>query len=184
MSRPPRLVTDHHLVGRIPLLALACAFVCLAVNTAPAFAAIDGSLVPSMASPGDWIQLTTVTYADPSVYASVAAGGPDPVFLQPADPASTGNACDTPVGSMTWTDGIGTLRFQVPEVSAGTYWILAMVQDECWRFGGGTGVLTPTVLPGGDRGASPVLLGSLGAIVVAVLIGGAMVLRRGGRSRG
>jgi hypothetical protein len=154
----------------------------LATGVAPVLAAVNGRLEPGSARPGEWVELTTVDGGDPNVYAPIAAAGPLPVFLQRAATQSAGNGCDTPVGSMTWADGLGTLRFQVPPVDPGTYWILAAVQGGCWRFGDGAGVLTLTVLPSAGGGVSLLIL--VGAIVGgAAMVVAAILLVRHSRPR-
>jgi hypothetical protein len=174
-------MSPHRPVARALVLAVACALALLAAEAAPALAAILGSLAPPTARPGDWVELTTDTDGgDTNLYASIAAAGPLPVFLQRADPESAGNSCDTRIGAMTWAGGVGTRRFQVPDVPPGTYWILAAVQGSCWRFGDRAGVLTLTVLPGGDAGPSPALLAAMVASVAVVIVGGLMIRQRRG----
>lgn len=165
MTRPPRQT-------RAWAAAVAWGIFLLATGVAPVLAAVNGRLEPGSARPGEWVELTTVDGGDPNVYAPIAAAGPLPVFLQRAS-QSAGNGCDTPVGAMTWADGLGTLRFQVPPVDPGTYWILAAVQGACWRFGDGAGVLTLTVLPSAGSSVSLPLLGAIiggAAMVVAAIL--------------
>jgi hypothetical protein len=157
---------------RLPAVA-AITIVALAMAAGPALGAIDGSVDPASARPGDWVELTTSSgTCCPTAYASIAAAGPTPLFVQRADPSSSGNACDTHVGDLTWTNGVGRARFQVPDVPPGSYWLLITVQGACWRFGDATGVLALTVLPAADRGPVPVLiLLGIGAGLVAVVAG-------------
>ncbi len=163
--------------------AVAIAIVALAATVGPALAAIVGSVDPSSGGPGEWVELTTSSgTGGPSAYAEIAQAGPTPVFLQLADPASTGNACTTRVGDLTWTSGVGRARFQVPEVKPGEYWLLITVQGACWRFGDATGVLVLTILPTGNGGplSLPVLL-AIGVALATVVAGVIVGLRR--RSR-
>lgn len=172
-------MSHHEPVARPTLLAVVCAIALLTTNAAPALAAILGTLAPATARPGDWVELTTdAGLIDPNVYDSLAKAGPEPVFLQRADPASPGNSCDTPIGDMTWTGGVGTLRFQVPDVPPGPYWILATIEGACWRFGTRAGVLTLTVLPGGTKGPSPTLVGAVVAIAAGAIVGALIIRRR------
>ncbi len=96
-------------------------------------------------------------------------------------PSSAGNACDTPIGDMTWTDGRGTLRFQIPAVPPGAYWVTASVQGACWRFGDRSGVLTLTVMPGGNAGVPLPLVGA--AVAAAAAAASAVLLLRRRRAR-
>lgn len=160
--------------------AVAMAVFLFALATGSAFGAILGSLDPSSAHPGDLVDLTTDTgTGGPDLYANLAEAGPDPLWLQRADPTSPGNACDLRVGDLTWADGVGHARFRVPDVQPGSYWVLATVQGACWRFGDQTDVLTLTVLAPVDSGPSPVLLAvAVGALVVLAVSGGILVRRR------
>jgi hypothetical protein len=162
--------------------AAAMAVFVLALAAGSVFGAILGSLDPSSAHPGDWVELTTDPgTGGPDVYASIAEAGPDPLWLQRADPNRSGNECDLRVGDLTWASGVGHARFQVLDVQPGSYWLLATVQGACWRFGDQAGVLTFTVLPPVDSGPSPVLLTvAIGALIVVVVSGGILVRRRRG----
>jgi hypothetical protein len=157
--------------------AATIAIVALVMTVGPALGAIDGSVDPSSARPGDWIELTTTTGACcPAAYASIAQAGPTPLFLQLADPSSAGNLCSNRVGALTWKDGVGQARFQVPAVQPGEYWFLVTVQGGCWRFGNGAGILTLTILAAGDPSSPsvPLVLAvgiGLAAVVGTVLIG-------------
>jgi hypothetical protein len=163
---------------RISLLAGFLALALTALAAAPAFAAILGTLTPSTAAPGDWVELTTdAGPIDPNVYRTMAAEGPLAAYLQRADPASPGNSCDAPIGTLTWAGGVGTLRFQVPDVPSGAYWILVLTQGACERFGTRTDLLTLTVRPNGATGPPSAIVGVAVAIVVGVTIG-ALVIRR------
>ncbi len=150
----------------------------LVAGAAPVFAAIDASVAPAAARPGDWVELTTDSgVGGTEVYAAIAAGGPTPVYLQRADPSSTGNLCDTTIGAMTWASGVGTLRFQVPDVGPGPYWITASIQGACWRVGDlSNGVLVLTVLPGATPWLPLVLI--TGTAAIALLLVGLAVVRR------
>lgn len=163
------------------LLAAGCGLALLAAGAAPAFAAIDASLAPTTARPGDRIVLTTAGgVGGTEVYATIAAGGPTPMYLQRADPLSAGNSCDATIGAMTWASGVGTLRFQVPDVAPGPYWIMAAIQGACWRVGDpSNGVLLLTVLPGGTPGL--LLLLVTGTVATALLLVGVVLVRRVGR---
>jgi hypothetical protein len=162
------------------VLALAFALALNAANALPAGALIWGAIAPGTARAGDWVQLSTdAGDLDPNVYASIAKTGPTPVFLQPADPGSAGNSCDTPVGVMTWAGGVGTLQFQVPSVPPGPYWILITSDGACTRFGTRAGdLLTLTVLAAGAPGPSPALLAAIAAMATAVAVGVLMIRRR------
>lgn len=164
--------------AQAPFLALVCALALLAVAADPAIAAIQGTLTPATATPGDWVELTTdAGPIDPNVYQSMAAEGPLAAYLQRADPASPGNSCDTPIGTMSWAGGIGSLRFQVPDVPAGAYWVLVLTQGACERFGTGTELLTLTVRPHAATGPSPGIVGGAVAIVVVLTVGALLVCR-------
>jgi len=107
------------------------------------------------------------------------------VFLQYADPASAGNSCDIHVGDMTWTGGVGRLRFAVPDVRPGTYWILADVQGVCWRFGDRVGaLLTLSVLPRAVTELSPALVAGVASAVAVMVVTGAILFRRRRRAGG
>lgn len=150
----------------------------LAIGVAPALAAMNGRLTPTSARPGEWVELTTDAGGDRNLYAPIAAAGALPVFLQRAAAQSAGNSCDTPIGDMTWVGGVGTLRFQVPAIDPGTYWILAAVQGGCWRFGDGTGVLTLTVLPSVKTDALLPLLGGAAVGAAGIIVLGLLLRRR------
>jgi len=170
-------VTGHRR-ARLPAAVATCVVVLLAIAAPPALAAILGRLSPSSAQAGEWVELTTdAGVGGQNVYADLAASGALPLFLQGADSASAGNACDTPIGDMTWTDGRGTLRFQVPAVPPGAYWVTASVQGACWRFGDRSGVLTLTVTPGGNAGVPLPLVGA-GVAAAAAAASAALQLRR------
>jgi hypothetical protein len=172
-----RLATRRSLVAT----AAAMALVAFVLTAGPAFAAIDGLLNPASGRAGDWVELTTDFGVRPDAYASIAAAGPTPLWLQRADPNSLGNACDVRVGDLTWADGVGHARFQVPDVQPGLYWLLVTVQGGCWRFGAPTGSLTLTVLGAADAGPSPPLpIVGMGAVVVVVIAG--LILGRRGRA--
>jgi hypothetical protein len=161
------------------------ALVAFVLTAGPAFAAIDGLLNPASGRAGDWEELTTDFGVRPDAYASIAAAGPTPLWIQRADPNSPGNACDIRVGDLTWADGVGHARFKVPDVQPGSYWLLATVEGGCWRFGAATGILTLTVLAPVGAGPSPALLAvGIGAVVVVALTGVVLGRRtRGARSR-
>jgi hypothetical protein len=160
------------------LLAVVCAVALLAATAGPVFAAILGTPTQATAAPGDWVELTTDAGPnDPNVYQSMAAEGPLAVYLQRADPASLGNSCDTPIGTMTWVDGVGSFRFQVPDVPGGPYWVLVLTQGACERFGTRTDLLTLTVRPLAAMGPSPAIVGGAVAIVVVLTVG-ALLARR------
>jgi hypothetical protein len=174
-----RVVTPPRHRARARASAVACAIFLLAVGATPALAAISGSLAPPSAQPGEWVELTTdAGGGNPNGYAAIAAAGPLRVYLQRADPNSAGNSCDTRIGDMTWAGGVATLRFQVPTVPAGTYWIVADVQGGCWRFGEGAGVLTLTVLPAGDAAPPPILLAAAVAVAAALIVVVLLIRRR------
>jgi hypothetical protein len=161
------------------LLAAVCALALLAAAAGPVVAAILGTLNPAMAAPGDWVELTTdAGPIDPNVYQSMAAEGPVAVYLQRADPASLGNSCDTPIGTMTWAGGVGSLRFQVPEVPGGPYWVLVLTQGACERFGTRTDLLTLTVRPTTAMRPSPAIVGGAVAIAVVLTVGAVLARRR------
>lgn len=162
-------------------VAVVCGLALFVVESTMAFGAIDASLIPAAARPGDWVQLTTDSgVGGAEVYAAIAAGGPTPMYLQRADPTSTGNSCNTPIGAMTWASGVGTLKFQVPDVGSGPYWITATIQGACWRVGDpSNGVLVLTVLPGATPWLPLVLLTGMAAI--ALLLVALVVVRRAGR---
>ena len=82
---------------------------------------------------------------------------------------------------MTWSGGIGTLRFQVPEVPQGTYWILVLNEGACERFGTREGgVLELSVIPDGGKAPSLVLVTVVVAIGAALAVGAVIFrLRRG-----
>jgi hypothetical protein len=176
-------VSVHRSDTRASALALVCSLAALAMAVGPAFAAILGSLAPATAAPGDWVVLTTDAGPnDLNVYQSLAAEGSLPAFLQRADPASPGNSCDTPIGTMAWIGGVGTLRFQVPDVPAGGYWVLVLTQGACERFGVGTGILTLTVRPPTAADLSPAVIAVAVATAAAVSVG-LLVIRRRRRDR-
>lgn len=128
VERPAYLTRTRAVVGRIVglraiIVAVAAALLAVAVTAGPALGAILATLSPRSARPGDWVDLTTdpgIGGAD--VYATIASGGPDPLWLQLADPTSPGNACSIPVGQLTWTNGVGHAHVQVPDVAPGSYW--------------------------------------------------------------
>jgi hypothetical protein len=164
----------------------ACAFALfvLTLTASPVLGAINGSVNPTSARPGDWVEVTTDAIANPNAYALFAEAGPAPLFLQPADPNSPGNACDLRVGDLTWAGGVGRARFQVPTLQPGSYWVLMTVQGGCWRFGDATGILTLAVLPALPATAPglplPPVLVAIGALTAALAVALALIRRRRG----
>ena len=162
-------------------VAVVCGLALFVVESTMAFGAIDASLIPAAARPGDWVQLTTDSgVGGAEVYAAIAAGGPTPMYLQRADPASTGNSCNTPIGAMTWASGVGTLKFQVPTWDQGRTGSRqrSKVRAGVWATPS-NGVLVLTVLPGATPWLPLVLRPGMAAI--ALLLVALVVVRRAGR---
>lgn len=135
----------------------------------PAAAAVLGSLAPAAARPGDWVVLSTISGGGPAnLYEPLARSGPLPIFLQRADNNSSGNVCEIGIGALEWAGATGSLRFEVPELPPGSYWVLASVQGQCWRFGNGKGVLVLSILPNATvAGGSTAAGGSASTLVAA-----------------
>ena len=101
----------------------------------------------------------------------MASGGPLRAFLQRADPASAGNSCDIPIGDMTWAAAVGTVRFQVPDVPPGSYWLLVLSEGACERFGTRAGaLLTLNVLPSEAKGPAPTLVAAVVAFAATICV--------------
>jgi len=157
-----------------PWLASGLALVGLLLAAEPVLGAISGSVTPSAARPGDWVTLMTDAPAGSQTYANLAAGGSLPIYLQSATASYAGNLCTLGVGSLTWRDGVGTLRFQVPAIPADTYWFMAAIQGGCWRFGSAQGILSLAVQPGDPSGlpaaAIPIAALALTGLLVATIL--------------
>ena len=164
--------------SRTTLAALALAAASALLAAAPVSGAVLARLVPAEAAAGDTVEVRT---APPGLYAGLASGGPVPVFLQPTSDAD-GNRCGSPVGTMTWSGGDGSATFRVPDVAAGTYWVLAQVEGACWRFGDAdsSGPLVLTVVPA--RGLTPPALTAL-AVFGLILAASILWARRRRRHR-
>lgn len=155
--------------SRTLLAALALAAASALLGATPASGAVNARLLPATAAPGDAVEVLT---APAGLYSSLASGGPVPVFLQPTSDAA-GNRCESPVGTIAWSGGDGSATFRVPNLAAGSYWVLAEVEGSCWRFGDADsrGLLVLTVVP-----ASGLTGPALAALAVVALMFAASVL--------
>ncbi len=108
--------------------------------------------------PGDLIVLTTDDGGNPNLYASLAANGPQPVYLVGTSDFAKeiarygGQRCGAPeqryLGNLTWEGGTGSLSFRVPNVPKGDYFFELTVphsSPSCWRIGAPSGPLVLTV---------------------------------------
>lgn len=152
---------------------------------ATALAAIDGALEPSVGKPGDWVALETLDYGDGTRYQPLRELGDLELFLMPETSPPT-LTCEIRVGDLRWVNNVGTSRFRIPDVTPGRYWITALVEGSCWRFGDGQRPLVLTVAaraPDTSTSTVPLSTALVLFVLSALAAAGGLIGRRASRRR-
>lgn len=132
----------------------------------PVFAAIVARLSSPHGRVGDVVVLTTDDVNRTWDYSGLSALPPQAVYIVPTARfdaelqaagriASCGSASSSLLGYLRWQGNTGRLRFTIPAVEGGEYYVLLHLATEgqCWRIGGPPG--SSLVLTVGDQPALP-----------------------------
>ena len=160
------MVAGTRLMRRV-LLASGAAVALAVLAASPAFAAIAAKLSSPYGRAGDAVVLTTDDVNRTWDYSGLVVAPPQAVYMVPVARfdaevraagriVSCGSASASLLGYLRWQGNTGRLRFRIPEVERGEYYVLLQLATEgqCWRIGGPPG--SPLVLTVDDQPAIPV----------------------------